>query len=125
VVLADFVQLAPGRSASVTLDTIDLTQLQLAVSGPTYSGPGAVTMTATVQAQPTGGGGNNQPWVPVTGITMQPYDLAGPDTLWTAQITLPAARDSRPFRLLIEETEDFATDPGGTIQRRALRWAVR
>jgi hypothetical protein len=120
VVLADFVQLAPGRSASVTLDPIDLTQLQLAVSGPTYTGPGAATMTATVQAQPAGGGGNNQPWIPVAEIALQPYDLAGPDTLWVAQITLPAARGSRPFRLVIEETETFTTDINGTEQRRLV-----
>ncbi len=120
VVLADFVQLVPGRSASITQDPIDLTQLQLAVSGPTYTGPGAVTMTATVQAQPAGGGGNDQPWIPVAEIPLQPYDLVGPDTLWTAQITLPAARGSRPFRLLIEETEDFAADLGETAQRRLV-----
>ena len=53
VVLADFIQLLPDRSASITFDPIDTTSLEVAVTGPTHAGPGAVTMTAMVQMQAT------------------------------------------------------------------------
>jgi len=118
VVLADFAQLLPDRSASVTFDPIDPTVLQLAVNGLTYDGPGASFVTATVQTQPPGGG--DLAWVPLAQIPLDPHAFGGPDTLWTAQITLPAARGSRPFRLLIQEFEIFIKDVPGSRQRRLV-----
>jgi hypothetical protein len=44
----------------------------------------------------------------------------GSDTLWTAAITLPSARGSRPFRLLIEEYERFETGGTPTEQLRLV-----
>ena len=63
VVLVDFVQLMPDRSASITFDPIDTTAVQLAIDGLTYSGPGHAVMTATLQTQPVGSG--DLAWVPV------------------------------------------------------------
>ena len=67
--------------------------------------PVRLTMTATLQMQPAGGG--DLAWTPVSVIALVPHTFAGPDTLWTAQFALPAPRGSRPFRLLIEEFEIF------------------
>jgi hypothetical protein len=105
VVLADFTQLLPDRSASITFDPIDATSLQLAINGLTYGGPGAAVMTATLQTQPPGGG--DLAWASISVISLTPHAFGGPDTLWTAQVTLPAPRGSRPFRLLIQEFETF------------------
>jgi hypothetical protein len=111
VVLADFIQLVPDRAASVTFDPIDPTSVQLAVDGLTYSGPGKAKMFATLQMQAPGSG--DLAWISLTAHT-----FGGPDTLRTAQITLPAARGSRPFRLVIEEFEVFNLDlPGGPHPR--------
>jgi len=118
VVLADFAQLLPDRSASLTFDPIDPTSLQLAVNGLTYAGPGAAVMTATVQTQPLGAG--DLAWVPVSAVALTPHVFGGPDTLWTAAITLPAPRGSRPFRLLIEEFEVFTRDVAGSQQQRLV-----
>jgi hypothetical protein len=118
VVLADFVQLLPDRSASVTFDPIDPTSLQLAINGLTHSGPGTVMMTATLQTQPAGAG--ELAWVPVAAITLVPHTFGGPDTLWTAQVTLPAPRGSQPFRVLIEEFEVFTRDILGSQQKRLV-----
>jgi hypothetical protein len=118
VVLADFAQLMPNRSASVTFDPIDPTSVQLAVNGLTYHGPGTAAMTATLQMQPIGGG--DLAWVPVSVIPLAAHTFGGPDTLWTAQITLPAARGSRLFRLLIEEFETFIRDVPGSQQQRPV-----
>ena len=114
VMLAEFVQLVPNRSASITLDPIDLTVLQLAVTGPVYDAPGAATMAVTVQTQAPGGA-----WVSKHTTALEASAPVGPDTLWSGQITLPAPRGSRPFRLLIEEFETFTTD-GQTPQRRLV-----
>jgi len=118
VVLADFAQLLPDRSASVTFDPIDTTSVQLAINGLTYNGPGAALVTATLQTQPKGGG--DLAWVPVSVISLTAHTFDGPDTLWTARITLPAPRGSRPFRLLIEEFETFIKDLPESQQRRLV-----
>jgi hypothetical protein len=118
VVVADFVQLLPDRSASVTFDPIDQTALDLAITGITYTGPGAVIMTATLQTQPPGGG--DLAWVPATVFPLAPRTFGGPDTLWTSPITLPSPRGSRPFRLLIEEFEVFRRDVPRSRQRRLV-----
>jgi hypothetical protein len=118
VVLADFAQMLPDRSASITFDPIDMTTVRLAVSGLTYSGPGKAIMTATLQTQPPGSG--DLAWVPVSTIRLVANTFGGPDTLWTAQITLPAPRGSRPFRLLIDESEVFIGDGLLNIQGRLV-----
>ena len=116
MVLADFIQLVPDRAASVTFDPIDPTSVQLAVDGLTYSGPGKAKMLATLQMQAPGSG--DLAWTPVSSVSLTAHTFGGPDTLWTAQITLPAARGSRPFRLVIEEFEVFNLDlPGGPHPR--------
>ncbi len=121
VILADFIQLMPGRSASITVDPIESTNLHLAIDGLTYNGPGQALMTATLQTQPLGGG--HLAWVPVSVMTLAPDNSAGLNTLWTADITLPAPRGTRPFRLLIEEFETFPTDFDGKGQQRRLIYA--
>jgi hypothetical protein len=118
VVLADFIQLLPDRAASITFDPIDPTSVQLAVNGLTYTGPGIPAMTATLEMQPVGSG--DMAWTPVAPIPLTANTFGGPDTVWTAQITLPAARGSRPFRLVIEEFETFTRDVPGNQQSRLV-----
>ena len=56
VVLADFMQLLPDRSASIMFDPMDADFVQLAVTGLTYQGPSSASMIATLQTQPIGNG---------------------------------------------------------------------
>ncbi len=119
VILAEFIQLLPGRSASITFDPIDTTSLLLAITGITFDAPGAALMVATVQTQPLGGEGD-QAWIPVEVIRMNPDQTVGSDTLWTSQIALPAPRGSRPFRILIEEFEVYQTGGEPAEQRRLV-----
>jgi hypothetical protein len=119
VILAEFIQLVPGRSASITFDPIDTASLLLAVTGITFDAPDAAVMVATVQTQSLGGEGE-QAWIPVEAFRMQPDQTVGSDTLWMAQITLPAPRGSRPFRILIEEFEVYATGGDPEQQTRLV-----
>src|SRR5260221_10902739 len=121
VVLADFIQLLPDRSASITFDPIDTTSVLLAVDGLTYNGPQQAEMIATRQTQLLGGG--DLAWVSVSATALVPDNSAGLNTLWTAQITLPESRGTRPFRLLVEEFETFFTDFERTGQQRRLVYA--
>jgi hypothetical protein len=118
VVLADFIQLAPNRLASITFDPIDPTSVQLAVNGLTYTGPGTATMTATLEMQVPGS--RDSAWLPVANIPLTAHTFGGPDTLWTGSVVLPAARGSRPFRLVIRECETYPTDSSGSEQQRLV-----
>ena len=118
VVLADFMQLVPDRSASITFDPMDPTAVQLAVNGLTYTGPGTVTMSATLEMQVPGS--RDSAWLPVAGIPLTAHTFGGPDTLWTGSVVLPAARGSRPFRLVIREFESYPTDSSGGERQRLV-----
>jgi hypothetical protein len=118
VVLAEFIQLLPGRSATITFDPIDTTSLLLAVTGITFDAPGATVMIATVQTQPAGVG--DRAWVPIDAVRMSADQTVGSDTIWTAPITLRAPRGSRPFRILIEEFEIYRTGDGAQEQLRLI-----
>jgi hypothetical protein len=119
VVLAEFAQLMPDRSASITLDPIDLTKLDLAISGLTYRGPGSVSMRVTLQTQPAAAAGELA-WVPIFSVPLTAVHASGASTLWTTPIQLPAARGTRQFRLLIEEFEQYSTDFDGSTQMRLV-----
>ncbi|MFL6708602.1 MAG: hypothetical protein ACJ8HI_10395 [Massilia sp.] len=120
VVLAEFAQLMQDRSASIAFDPLDLTRFELAVTGLTYAGPGAASVRATVQTQPADAEGELA-WVPVSVTPLRAAVGAGPDTLWTASMILPAPRGARPFRLLIEEFETYPVDTsGGKTQTRLV-----
>jgi hypothetical protein len=121
IVLADFIQLMPDRSASIAFDPIETTKLQVAITGQTYKGPGAVTMSAILQTQAAGGG--DLAWMPIAVITLTPSNLGATTTLWSSEITLPDPRGTRPFRLLIEESETFSTQFEGGPQQRRLVYA--
>ncbi len=120
VVLADFAQLLPDRSASITFDPLDATSLQLAVTGLTYKGPGEASIRRRCKCSRPAG---DLAWVPVAAVPLTAHKFGGPDTLWTGPITLPAPRGSRPFRLLIEEFETFATEFLGAASQKRLVYA--
>ena len=117
VVLVDFAQLLPDRSASISFDPIDPTAVELAISGVSYASPGDPVVIAIVQTQPLGGG--DLAWIPVGEVALTAHSFSGPNTLWTARITLPAPRGSRPFRLLVQEFEVFS-DPASGEQSRLV-----
>jgi hypothetical protein len=119
VVLADFAQLVPNRSASIAFDGFDPTLFTLAVVGLTFNQAPQPLVQATIEAQPAGSSGDLA-WVPVKTTVLSATKGPGGITLWTASMTLPAARGSRPFRLRIEEFETYQTSPQGPAQNRLV-----
>ena len=118
VVLADFAQLVPGRSASIAFDGYDPTLLHVAITGLLHRATGQSAMQITVETQPPGAG--NLAWTPVSIVALTPAPGPGATTLWTSPITLPHARGSRPFRLRIEEFEIYPTGTGNETQNRLV-----
>lgn len=119
VVQADFVQLAPNRTATVTSrsDPSDLRKVSVSVAGSTFTDPatgGAGTqVVVSVEArQPNVPG--ELGWTPVPNSTkeLQAQRQRGTSQLiWSADILLPRPVGTTPYRLVIKEYEPFdATD---------------
>ncbi|MBI2322219.1 MAG: hypothetical protein HYU88_09075 [Chloroflexi bacterium] len=128
VVLADFAQLTPDRSATLTFASNKPTSVSVALSGVSYassaagSGPGVVE--ASVEERLAGVEGDLG-WVPVPGLLGRPVPLLPQPgtrgtTQWAGQVTLPAARGSRPFRLVIREFERYRPAAGQGLVRRLV-----
>jgi hypothetical protein len=119
VVLADFAQLLPDRSASIAFDSFDKTLLQVAIAGVIHRAAGQSLMQVTIEEQPPGGVGDVA-WVPRSTTTLLPVPGPGETTLWSAPLRLPAERGVRPFRLRIEEFEVYQTGTGNQTQNRLV-----
>jgi len=115
VVLADFAQLAPDRSATVVFDSRDQTKLTVTITGPTYAasdvGSGGSQMEVSVQKKlPKSSGAPG--WMPASDevFTLQRQKGIRRMPTWSGTVTLPAQRGSQRFRLIIKEYELLFTD---------------
>lgn len=113
VVLLDYIQLAPSRTATVTTDPSDRSSVLVSVSGRSYkagaagSGPAGVEVTLEQRRPQMPGSDDNLAWVPATD---QPAELAahsgrGGITVWNGSVALPQPRGTVPYRLAIREYE--------------------
>jgi hypothetical protein len=119
VVLADFAQLVPDRSASIAFDGFNPALLELAIAGLTFNQSPQPLVQVTLEAQPASSGGDLA-WIPFFTMPLVASKGPGGITLWTTPITLPAPRGSRPFRLRIEEFEIYQTGTPGQTQNRLV-----
>ena len=118
VVTADFIQLAPDRTVSVTFNRSNPKELAIAVGGASYvqaaagSGPGE--MEAVLEMH-----GPNLPeevgWVEVPKSTVelkaQRVVNAEPGNfLWTGRLPLPGDLKAKIYRVAVREYETFASD---------------
>jgi hypothetical protein len=118
VVLTEFAQLAPDRSATVTFESN--TQARLSIAG---TGVFRNVVEVAVESQrpdlPTELG-----WVAEAGAKVEELHTAtrrGAARRFT--VTLPARRGSKPMRLVIREHEELPTDPAGRKMERRLVYA--
>lgn len=120
VVLADFAQLAPDRTAVVTRDPANKSKLSLSVSGPSYvqSALGRlpdkdlaqVEVTLEVQ-DPALVGAVAWSAVPETVFPLKLTTVALGGNVWTGDLTLPGTEAGQKYRLVIREYEIFQADP--------------
>lgn len=110
----EWAQLAPDRSATVTLDLIDLTKVTVTVAGRSGSGTAAApgqpnAVSVVVQQGPLLGGGDLD-WTVVGPPGGQVLSAAAqPDgtVLWTGTLRLPTVRILKAYRLVITEAERY------------------
>ena len=112
--LADFAQLAPDRSASISFDDVDPHTLTVAVCGiaPATSVPEVASRVAVgVQVKVDQAG--REIWIPIseTELHRAVASRVNP-VLWTASIVLPQARGAKPMRSIIKEYERLTADAG-------------
>ncbi len=116
VVLSDFVQLTPDRSAVVTADPYHPRRLRVAVSGLAPRGPVPTRITVTVQ-QRNAGVQSDLGWdavKPEVATVNTEFEGAAPNdadlTLWSGTVNFAQSPQQNAFRLLIEEREYIAAD---------------
>ena len=114
IVLADFMQLAPDRSASIVIDDQDTRLLRLSVSGPAPQRTTNV-LTAGVEQQIGGGGDDQVGWVPLpnaqTTLTPRSAIVRSTKGIWTGTLQLPPlATPPPPLRLVLREYEVYENE---------------
>jgi len=118
VVLADFAQLTPSRSAVVTIDPFQPKRLRVVISGLGPEGPLWNQVIVTVQQRPKGMGGDLG-WTEspdsVTTVTSDSSSPQPPDAaLWVGDVTFAKGSEGPQYRLLIREYEFIQAEAGAT-----------
>ena len=122
IVLADFAQLMPERSASVVVNPSNVSKATVSVSGVNGTALPARTSTVEViveQANPTVPGEIG--WSPAPGS--QAVALPRVNTnQWVGEVTLPPPGGPAQYRLVVKEYEVFAlTEEGAPLRREERR----
>jgi hypothetical protein len=130
VVLADFAQLTPDRSATITYDKHNPNKINITVSGLSYQ-KGAKTILGPSLMEASLEEKNPQlegelSWIPVTNSTIR---LSNPKhkrkgqnkTIWTGSMTVPGGNNK--FRLVIKEYELYPTGISSAPTKRRLVYA--
>jgi hypothetical protein len=115
VVLADFAQLTPDRSAALTVDPADPSQARLVVAGLAPDGPTQSYITATVEARRAGVPGDLG-WEPAAAadvsVTKDSPAPTEPDSvLFSGTVRFARRPPPGQFRLVVREFEILPIDP--------------
>jgi hypothetical protein len=108
IILADFMQLAPDRTASVVSDSKQPSLLHIAVAGPAPVRSTNV-VTADLEQQAGGVTDGTLGWTPVqhAGVQLTPT-YQGNQGFWTGALALPEIPSPKPpLRLVLREYELF------------------
>ncbi len=116
VVLADLAQLTPERTATITYNPKNPTNIDIAVAGLSYSassaGKGPSLVEATIESNPTGSG-DETAWIPVPNgtVVLQSKPL-GIYNVWRYQMRLHKLQvpKHQALRLVIREYEILPAD---------------
>ena len=115
VVLADFAQLAPHRSAALTVDPADPSRGRLFVGGMAPSGPTRSFIVVSVErrnpAVGTDMGWDPAPAADVTVVEDSPAPSDPTSVLWMGSIVFPAPPPPGRYRIVVREYELLEIDP--------------
>jgi hypothetical protein len=116
VALADFVQVAPNRFATLTFPTT--TTVSVFVTGVGEAAGSQIgvppsSMTATLQTKVSHVTDPDLQWVDVTGssVTLEATESHNYSFAWSGVMTLPVTRGSKPMRIRIAEAENYLYEP--------------
>ena len=114
VVLTDFAQLTPDRSAALTVDPADVSRGRLFVGGVGPTAPTRNLITVTVEANDPAIGGDLG-WKPASSaqgraVEDSPAPVQPASALWQGEIVFPSPPAPGAFRVVIREYELFETD---------------
>ena len=128
VVLADFAQLAPDRSASLTLDPATATKARLVVGGQAPNGPAKSSVTVTVERR-VAEIASDLGWTPaapdVASATEDAPAPSQPDAiLWSGAIAFAEKPQPGEFRVVVREFEASGTIPGTDSASRLVYAAI-
>jgi hypothetical protein len=100
VVLADCLQLAPGRSVSIVADAADAAAVRLTLDGAAFGAATATRCSATVQAEC--GSSDTPLWLDFSESAIVPHA--------PTRLNLPFASGARPMRVVVREFERRRAD---------------
>ena len=114
VVLTDFAQLTPTRSASVTIDPASPATARLVVGGPAPGGPTQSVVTVTVEERAENIG-TDLGWVPAPAARASvtedsPAPGSPTSVLWSGTIKFATTPEPGTFRVVVREFEVFEID---------------
>jgi hypothetical protein len=115
VVLADFVQIAPDRSAVVSIDPADPRRARVFIGGNSPQGPNRSIFYVTVE-QKMANIVSDLAWNPapsnvVTVTEDSPAPVQPDAVLWSGTVLFAAAPPAGQFRVVIKECEQIPRDP--------------
>jgi hypothetical protein len=113
VVLADYAQLTPDRSAALLLDPATPNQARLVVGGLAPAGPAISYVTVTVQAR-MNGVSSDLGWTTAAAASVSvAEDAPAPgepaSLLWSGTVTFATTPAPGEFRVVVQESEQIAT----------------
>jgi len=128
VVLADFAQLAPDRSASLAFDPAAATQARLVVGGLAPDGPATSSVTVTVETR-VAGVDSDLGWAPApSDIASATEDAPAPSQpesiLWSGTISFATEPPPGEFRVVVREFEQTGAIPGTASGTRLVYAAI-
>ncbi len=124
VVQADFIQVAPNRVMQLTFTSS--TVVHVVVAGPGYLGTTDAgtpdSVLAYVQERTVKTSDSDLTWTiapsSVSGTVLPITAQTATETIWEGDVKLPAARGSRPFRILVAEFEQHKVVRTGNLPSR-------
>lgn len=121
IVTADFIQVTPDRSVTLSYDAGDPQKVRVTVTGVTYRASAAGQFASEVEltVETATGPDGDLEWIPADDSESVSIDRLGGfgsklwDGVWAGEVRLPEPRGTQPMRLVVREFEVLLGDGAG------------